>query len=84
MKNKIHEIICQVAKQNNAAITQVENDMSLREDLGMSSMDLAQVIAQIDMSTGLEPLSVISNPSLNTVSDVVALYQNAAQKSPLA
>ncbi len=79
MRNKIHDIILKVAQQNNKCPNHIEQNMNLRENLNMSSMDLAQMIAELDIALGVEPLAIIRNPKLETVKDITDLYEKTFQ-----
>lgn len=52
------------------------------KDLGFSSMDVAQLIAVLEMETGVDPFAQgVSIMDVHTVGDLVRVYQEAKDKA---
>jgi acyl carrier protein len=51
---------------------------ALREDLGLASLDLAQLVAILEMELGVDPFATLGTvDSIRTVADLARLYETA-------
>lgn len=74
----INETIKQIAQQNSSTINinKVENDHKLNTDLGFSSLDLAKLVAVLELKIGVDPFAkLVPITSIRTVSDLCNAYQ---------
>ncbi|XYY59202.1 acyl carrier protein [Bacillus velezensis] len=76
MKQIIAQIIQDIQEQQSYRAVEAGDDVRVIEDLGFSSLDIAQLVAQMEMETGVDPFSqgeTIS--SITTVGDICDIYQ---------
>jgi acyl carrier protein len=61
----------------------LEPTMLLAADIGLDSLDLAQTIVLLERSLGIDPFrSASTSRTVRTVSDLVAIYEQALATSP--
>ena len=74
----VHEVVLTVAKKHGGGLEVVRNSDKL-VDLGLQSLDLAQIVAKLEMKTGLDPfMELVSITSVRTVGDLWAAYVGAS------
>ncbi|MCC5467064.1 acyl carrier protein [Pelosinus baikalensis] len=68
VKKGIENAIKQILDQKSYKVPEIKDELRIIEDLGFSSLDIAQLIAHLEMELGADPFSegaLIS--SINTV-----------------
>jgi acyl carrier protein len=76
IEQTIHETVLQIAQQKSAAITEVNSEQKLNADLGFSSLDLAQLVAILEMKLNADPFAkLVSITSVRTVGDLCEAYE---------
>ncbi|PII40828.1 acyl carrier protein [Bacillus velezensis] len=59
------------------------DDVRVIEDLGFSSLDIAQLVAQMEMETGVDPFSqgetISSITTVGSICDIYQKYMDSAQ-----
>lgn len=61
----------------------LEPAMLLAADIGLDSLDLAQTIVLLERSLGIDPFrSASTSRTVRTVSDLVAIYEQALSSAP--
>jgi acyl carrier protein len=72
----IHATVLKVARQRGTPLERVESHHRWTVDLGLKSLDLAQVVAVLEMKTGVDPFAeMVSITSMRTVGDLVEAYR---------
>ncbi len=72
----VHEAVLGVAQQRSPAIQAVKDQDRLVADLGLKSLDLAQLVAVLEVRTGLDPFAErVAITSVRSVGDLVAAYR---------
>lgn len=73
-----HEVLLELVRQRSPGIGGVENSQTLTSDLGLRSLDLAQLVVMMELRTGKDPfLELVPITSLRTVGDLVAAYRSS-------
>ncbi|MCA9500478.1 MAG: acyl carrier protein [Nitrospira sp.] len=54
---------------------------SLDQSFGLDSIDYAELVVRLEQELGIDPFSEGSFPSINTVEDLVAIYEAALKNS---
>jgi len=76
LERAIHEAVLEVARQRRDDLKAVAEDQRLTEDLGLGSLDLAQLVAMLEIRLGLDPFSTqTSVAAVRTVGDLCAAYR---------
>ena len=71
----IHGVVRGVAREKSPDLESVRDDQTLVEDLGLRSLDLARIIAKLEMKLGVDPFAeLVSVTSIRTVGDLCAAY----------
>ena len=78
LENVIHEKIRMLLEERGAEAPVVHGAASLNGALGLSSLDLAIVVAELESALGVDPFSkIVSITSVRTVDDLVGAYLKA-------
>jgi acyl carrier protein len=69
------DVVGGVAREKSASIESVEADQTLVDDLGLRSLDLARIIAKLELKLGVDPFAeMVAVTSIRTVGDLCAAY----------
>jgi acyl carrier protein len=77
--NEIHStilnVVRSVAREKTPELDAVRPDQMLVEDLGLRSLDLARIIAKLEMKLGVDPFAkLVSVTSIRTAGDLCNAY----------
>ncbi len=73
----VHQVVLEVVQQASAGVTSVSGGDTLTGELGLESLDLAQIVATLEARTGLDPFAErVAITSVRTVGDLVAAYRS--------
>ncbi len=79
----VHQVVLEVVQQASAGVTSVGGGDTLTGELGLESLDLAQIVATLEARTGLDPFAEqVAVTSVRTVGDLVAAYRSARDGAP--
>jgi len=79
LEEAVRDAALEVARQRTPALSAVEDSQRLSEDLGLTSLDLAQLVAVLEIRLGLDPFSTqTSISSVRTVGDLCQTYRRCA------
>ncbi|MEC2352648.1 acyl carrier protein [Bacillus velezensis] len=83
MKQIIAQIIQDIQEQQSYRAVEAGDDVRVIEDLGFSSLDIAQLVAQMEMETGVDPFSqgetISSITTVGSICDNYQKYMDSAQ-----
>ena len=72
----IYETILEVAQEVNPSILNIENANTLNADLGLKSLDLARIVAMLEINLSADPFAaLVAITSIRTVGDLVKAYK---------
>jgi acyl carrier protein len=75
------DVVAGVAREKSAAVSAVEADQTLVDDLGLRSLDLARIIAKLELKLGVDPFAeMVAVTSIRTVGDLCAAYARAFEE----
>jgi acyl carrier protein len=78
IQSAVHERICAVLAERGNEIQRLSGAEKLSATLGLSSLDLAFVVAELDAELGVDPFTgLVSITSVRSVGDLVSAYQLA-------
>ena len=78
----IRETVLQIAQQKSADITDVNSEQKLNAELGFSSLDLAQLVAILEMKLDADPFAkLVSITTIRTVGDLCDAYEKFFNQS---
>jgi acyl carrier protein len=79
LEQAVREAALEVARQRTPALAAVDDAQRLSEDLGLTSLDLAQLVALLEIRLGLDPFSTQTSISaVRTVGDLCQTYIRCA------
>jgi acyl carrier protein len=79
----VHRELERVLSEKNRPNGPMEASSRLGPDLGLESLDLALVVARLELATGLDPFAEdVPITSVRTVGDVVTAYQKTGSAAP--
>jgi acyl carrier protein len=74
VEKAVKDAVLEVAKRKKPALREVGANQALFGDLGLGSLDLAEVVANLDMDLGVEPFATKSIADIRTVGDLCSAY----------
>jgi len=63
--------------KNNVQLNKLTNSMHLRDDIGLDSLDLAELTVRIESEFGID---IFENGIINTVGEIIKILENGAKK----
>jgi acyl carrier protein len=82
MKEEIHRAVIDtttaIARSRLPDRPPVALNERLREDIGLDSLDLAQLVAELEVALGFDPFQKQTVGRVLTVADVIAVYEASA------
>jgi len=80
----IHDVVLEIARQRTPEIVAIRRDQKLVADLGLGSIDIAQLVATLEVQLGLNPFaSEVSITSVRTFGDLCDVYRSTTPTLPL-
>ena len=78
IKEKVNTVILEIQSQNNVKMEELKEDHRISKDLGFSSLDVAQLIATLEMELGVDPFAEnVALQDVNTLGKLYNVYQEA-------
>jgi acyl carrier protein len=79
----IHDVILNVAQEESLDLVDLQNSHKLVDDLGFKSLDLARILAILELKLGVDPFTsnLVAITDVRTVGDLCAAYRKAIQGS---
>ena len=78
IEQTVVETILEVVQRRQPETTEIEGSQSLTKDLGLGSMDYAEIVAILELKLGVDPFATeISITSIHTVADLCSAYHRA-------
>lgn len=71
---KVVEALASIFKSKQRETPHLGADTVLDGSLGLESLDLAELVVRLEQTTGKDPFSANSFPTIRTISDLAALY----------
>jgi acyl carrier protein len=82
VEQTVHRVVLRIARQRSPAVSGVENGQHLTAELGLTSLDLARILAVLELELGADPFaSLVAITDVRTVGDLCAAYK-ALSPSP--
>lgn len=80
----IHDVILNVAQEESLELVDLQNSQKLVDDIGFKSLDLARILAILELKLGVDPFTsnLVAITDVRTVGDLCAAYRKAIQGSP--
>ncbi len=68
-------VVLEVVREKTPEVEAVRPEQSLVEDLGLQSLDLARIVAKLEMTLGVDPFAeLVAVTSIRTPGDLTAAY----------
>ncbi len=78
IESTVHDRIRAILADRNGEISHLSGTEKLSATLGLSSLDLAFLVAELESELGVDPFAkLVSITSIRTVGDLVRAYQQA-------
>ncbi len=77
----IHQALTSIQEQQSHRAVALKAEHRVVKDLGFSSLDVAQLIAMLEMELGVDPFAdgSVSIMEVHTVADLVRVYEQAVK-----
>lgn len=76
VRRRIEAVTNRILTESNRPPCIFQDDDDLTQTIGLTSLDLAQVVVSLEQEFGVDPFRE-STPRITTFADLVALYQDA-------
>ncbi len=80
MEETIYAVLRELAVRHRPELTTITPDHVIVDDLGLDSLDFAQLVAVLEDRLGVDPFAVTAITSVRTVADLVGAYRRAMEK----
>jgi|GEM_PF-2017579 len=78
IEKSVHEVVSQIIEQRGSLNVEIKNEHRLVADLGFESLDLAQLVAMLEIKLGVDPFANdIAITSIRRVADVIDAYSKS-------
>ncbi|MEN6458031.1 MAG: acyl carrier protein [Thermoguttaceae bacterium] len=85
LNETILAVVAGVVKEKTPELTAIRPDQLLVEDLGLRSLDLARIIAKLEVKLDVDPFAeLVSITSIRTPGDLCAAYAKCFDGEPAA
>ena len=75
----VSQVVLEVARQQRPELSATRLEHSLTNDLGLDSLDFAQVVYELEMRLGTVTFSREAASGIVTLGDLVSIYERAAR-----
>jgi acyl carrier protein len=83
VEETVHRAVCRVARQRSPAVQRVDNGQRLTIELGLKSLDLAKLVAILELELGVDPFAkLVPITEVRTVGDLCNAYHLALEGQP--
>jgi acyl carrier protein len=81
LEETVSRVVLQIVQRKTPALTQVSSAQLLSAELGLASLDVAELVANLEMQLGVDPFAThVSITSVQTVGDLVNAYRMAGAR----
>jgi acyl carrier protein len=78
VERTVHEVVLRIAREKALEIAGVDNSQGLTAALGMDSLDIARLIATLELKLGVDPFAKLAAiTDMRTVGDLCTAYRAA-------
>lgn len=77
MDDKIYAAVLAIAKIHRPDLDAVRPEHVFTTDLGFESLDVAQLVATLELELGVDPFATTAVSGVRTVADLCAAYRRA-------
>lgn len=83
VKNSIEQVIKEIAMQNNVNLPVLEDHLAIVDDLGFTSLRVAELIANLEDVFGIDPFQDenVSITNIRTLKDLCEIYTTYLEKT---
>jgi hypothetical protein len=76
LQKTVHQVVLEVARERTPSLPQVEDHQALHADLGLKSLELARIVAVLELELEADPFAeLVSITSVRRVGDLVEAYR---------
>jgi acyl carrier protein len=75
VEEKITAVVLDLARRRQPGLTQITPEQVLTTELGLESLDLAQLVAVLEEQLGVDPFATTAMTNVRTVGDLCAAYR---------
>lgn len=75
LRAQVFETILEVAEEEDLQVDEVKDTDALVDDLGFGSLEIAQVIANLEHELGVDPFEETPITEIRTAGDLVRAYE---------
>jgi acyl carrier protein len=73
----VRSTVLEIARQRTVHVETIRDDHLLTAELGFDSLDLAQLVAMLERSLGVDPFATKSIRAIRTVAELCAVYRQS-------
>ena len=74
----VHQVLLSIVQQKDTSVKKIANESRLTVELGLRSLEIARVVALLEMELGVDPFaSLVAITDVRTVGDLCSAYRRA-------
>ena len=81
VRDVIIDTVTEVARYRQPLLPRAGSEQTLSGDLGLESLDLAQLVAELELRLGVDPFAQGATARIVTVGELISVYEKACVKS---
>ena len=83
VKNTIVSVLREIQERNSYPKKEISDDTLVVKNLGFNSLDVAELVAVLEMELGVDPFSQgVSIMNVHSVSELIKVYSEALEAVP--
>ncbi|WP_159084029.1 acyl carrier protein [Saccharobesus litoralis] len=83
VQQTIYSVLREIQERNGYPLKEINEEVKVVKNLGFSSLDVAELVAVLEMEFGIDPFSQgVSIMEVHSVGELIAVYQNALSAEP--
>lgn len=82
VKGTILSVIREIQERNNYPLKEISDDTMIVKNLGFTSLDVAELVAVLEMELGVDPFSQgVSIMNIHTAGELFSVYSRSTETS---
>jgi len=83
VEKTVYRVLQRIVAERSPGVAKIESTQRLTSDLGLKSLDVARLIAVLELEIGVDPfVKLVAITDVRTVGDLCAAYRKALSDDP--
>ena len=76
VKQTVYAVLREIQERNNYPLKELKDDLKVVKNLGFSSLDVAELVAVLEMELGVDPFAQgVSIMEIHSIGELIQAYQ---------